>query len=264
MDLPPVIEAGPVRRREGNRRVGLTLFSPPMPGGFDLFLAAHWQMAFGERAAIEGVVAALKPTLAIELGTAQGGSLASIAAHSAEVHTFDLSPALSDVPDHVHLHAGDSHVLLPRLLADLGRAGRNVDFALVDGDHAPDGVRRDLTDLLDSPAVGRTVILLHDMANEAVRAGARAVEFARYPKVAYVDLGFIELPQRDGALVERWGGLGLVVVDPDGALVDVAGERPVIADVHATEAPLRRAVAPLRQARRRARGTARRLLNRVR
>jgi len=235
-----------------------------MPGGTDLFLAAHWQMAFGERAAIEGVVAALRPALAIELGTAQGGSLASIAAHSSEVHTFDLEPAITDVPPHVRLHAGDSHVLLPRLLSELAAAGRNVDFALVDGDHAPDGVRRDLTDLLDSPAVGRTVILLHDMANEAVRGGAEAVDFARYPKIAYVDLGFVEVPQRDGALVERWGGLGLVVVDPDGTLVDVPGERPVIAHVRAREAPLRRAAAPLRQVRRRARGTARRLLNRAR
>jgi len=235
-----------------------------MPGGTNLFLAANWQMAFGERAAIEGVVAALGPALAIELGTAQGGSLASIAAHSAEVHTFDLEPGIIDVPAHVHLHVGDSHVLLPQLLAELAGAGRNVDFALVDGDHSPDGVRRDLTDLLESPAVGRTVILLHDMANEAVRAGVRAVEFARYPKVAYVDLGFVEVPQPDGALVERWGGLGLVVVDLDGALVDLAGERPVIADAGGAEAPLRRAVAPLRQARRRARGTARRLLKRVR
>ena len=235
-----------------------------MPGGTDLFLAAHWQMAFGERAAIEGVVAALRPALAIELGTAQGGSLASIAAHSAEVHTFDFEPAVADVPAHVNLHVGDSHLLLPQVLAELSAAGRNVDFALVDGDHAPDGVRRDLTDLLESPAVGHTVILLHDMANEAVRGGVRAVDFARYPKVAYVDLGFVELPQPDGALVERWGGLGLVVVDPDGAFVDVAGERPVIADARAAEAPLRRAVAPLREARRRARGTARRLLNRVR
>jgi hypothetical protein len=235
-----------------------------MPGGTDLFRAAHWQMAFGERAAIEGVVAALRPALAIELGTAQGGSLGSIAAHSSEVHTFDFEPAVGDVPAHVNLHVGDSHLLLPQLLAELSAAGRNVDFALVDGDHSPDGVRRDLTDLLESPAVGRTVILLHDMANEAVRGGVRAVDFAGYPKVAYVDFGFVEVPQPDGALAERWGGLGLVVVDPDGTLVDVTGERPVITDARAAEAPLRRAVAPLREARRRARGTARRLLNRVR
>jgi hypothetical protein len=235
-----------------------------MPGGFDLFLAAQWQMAFGERAAVEGLVAALRPGLAIELGTAEGGSLARIAAHSAEVHTFDLEPTAAAVPGHVHQHIGDSHVLLPQLLAELADAGRNVDFALVDGDHTHDGVRRDLTDLLESPAVGRTVIVLHDTANDAVRGGVRAVDFARFPKVAYVDLGFVELPQPDGALAEHWGGLGLVVADQDGTLVDVTGDRPTIRDARAPETPLRRATEPLRRARRHARGTARRVLNRVR
>jgi hypothetical protein len=235
-----------------------------MPGGSDLFLAAHWQMAFGERAAVEGLVAALRPALAIELGTAQGGSLSRIAAHSGEVHTFDLEPTAADLPGHVHQHVGDSHALLPQLLAELAAAGRNVAIALVDGDHTPGGVRRDLTDLLESPAVGHTVIVLHDMANEAVRGGVREVDFARYPRVAYVDLGFVEIPQREGALAEHWGGLGLVVVDQDGTLVERADDRPVIRDVRATEPPLRRATAPLRRARQRARGTARRLLSRVR
>jgi hypothetical protein len=234
-----------------------------MGGGPDLFVADHWQMAFGERAAIEGVLAALRPQLAIELGTAQGGSLGRIAAHTAEVHTFDLEPEPLDLPSHVHVHAGDSHVLLRQVLAGFAEAGRNVDFALVDGDHTTDGVRRDLTDLLESPAVGRTVILLHDMANGAVRAGVRAVDFARFPKVAYVDLGFVELAQSGGALTDHWGGLGLVIVDPDGTLVRLAAARPVIRDIDRAAPPLRRLVAPLRRGMVNARGAARRQLLKV-
>ena len=235
-----------------------------MSGGPDLFAADHWQMALGERAAIEGVLATLRPRLAIELGTAQGGSLGRIAAHSAEVHTFDLEPEPLDVPDHVHVHAGDSHVLLPQLLAELADAGRNVDFALIDGDHTTDGVRRDLTDLLESPAVERTVILLHDMANPAVRAGVRAVEFARIPKVAYVDLGFVELAQSAGALADHWGGLGIVVVDPEGSLMGLTRPRPVVRDIERSAPPLRRFVAPLRRLMVNARGAARRLQLRLR
>ena len=49
-----------------------------------------WQMAPGERAAIEGLLAQIEPALAIEIGTAQGGSLRRIAHYSAEVHAFDL------------------------------------------------------------------------------------------------------------------------------------------------------------------------------
>jgi len=226
-----------------------------------LFADERWQMALGERAAILGLLAALRPGLAIELGTAQGGSLATIAAHSDEVHSFDLAPQAGEVPPHVRLHVGDSHRLLPQLLQELAGAGRNVDFALVDGDHSADGVRRDLTDLLESPAVGRTVIVLHDMANEAVRGGVRSVDVTRFAKVAYVDFGFVELPQGEGAVAEHWGGLGLVVVDPNGDLMAVAGgDRPVLKDIERAPSPLRRAAAPAREARRRARRLARRLL----
>jgi methyltransferase family protein len=245
-------------------RPAAAIVGAPMRGGPDLFVADHWQMALGERAAIEGVLATLRPRLAIELGTAQGGSLGRIAAHSVEVHTFDLEPEPLDLPDHVHLHAGDSHMLLRQVLAEFADAGRNVDFALVDGDHTTDGVRRDLTDLLESPAVGRTVIMLHDMANPAVRGGVRAVDFARFPKVAYVDLGFVELAQPGGALADHWGGLGLVVVDPKGSLIELARARPVVRDIERAAPPLRRFVAPLRRLMVNARGAARRLQLRVR
>jgi hypothetical protein len=180
-------------------------------------------MSHGERAVLEGVLAALNPQLAIEIGTAEGGSLARVAAHSAEVHSFDLVEPqidLSDMP-HVRLHTGDSHALLPELLADLGAAGRNVDFVLVDGDHSAEGVRRDMVDLLGSPAIGRTVILMHDTMNPTVRDGLQRVEYASYPGVVRVDLDFFpgfvfrSAPLEDG---ERcWGGLGMVLVDQGNA-----------------------------------------------
>ncbi|MDQ2911485.1 MAG: class I SAM-dependent methyltransferase [Actinomycetota bacterium] len=182
------------------------------------FLAtSDWQMSFGERAAVEGVLYQSRPSLAIELGTAQGGSLERIAAHSDEVHTFDLieSPVDRSRFPNVQFHVGDSHQLLPQLLNELAGGGRNVDFVLVDGDHSANGVRRDILDLLESPALGRSLILLHDTANEVVRAGIEAVSFGAYPKVAYVELDFVAgyLFRQPSLLHELWGGLGLVVVD---------------------------------------------------
>jgi hypothetical protein len=174
-------------------------------------------MSPGERAAIEGVLAQSKPELAIELGTAQGGSLERIAAHSKEVHTFDLiEPPLdrSGLPN-VEFHIGDSHQLLPRLLEGFASTQRNVDFALVDGDHSAEGVKNDIEDLLDSPAVRRAVILIHDTMNETVRAGIERVPFEAYPKVAYVELDFIPgyMFREPALLHELWGGLGLVVTN---------------------------------------------------
>jgi hypothetical protein len=115
----------------------------------------------------------------------------------------------------VTLHTGDSHQLLPEILQRFAEEGRNVDFVLVDGDHSADGVRRDLDDLLSSPAVADTVIIIHDVTNEEVRSGLDAVRYAAYPKVAHVNLDFVPgyMFRDPNHRHELWGGLGLVVVD---------------------------------------------------
>jgi Methyltransferase domain len=175
-----------------------------------------WQMSFGERSAIEGLLSTLRPGLSVEIGTAEGGSLARVAAHSRAVHSFDLvepEPWVRKLKN-VTVHTGDSHELLPRVLTRLADEGRNVDFALVDGDHSADGVRRDVEDLLSSPAIGRSVLVFHDTANEAVRAGLDSVPWERWSKVTLVDLDFVSgYLFREPLLHELWGGLGLVIVD---------------------------------------------------
>ena len=173
-------------------------------------------MAPGERAAFEGILAMLRPSLAVEIGTAAGGSLERISAYSREVHAFDLErhPNLtSERFPNVSFHFGDSHELLPEVLDGLAEAGKNIEFALVDGDHSAAGARQDLEDLLRSPAVGETLILLHDTLNERVRSGFEQVPFDAFDKVRFVDLDFVpgrvlsEGPIKD----ELWSGLGMVL-----------------------------------------------------
>jgi hypothetical protein len=174
-----------------------------------------WQMSLGERAAVEGVLARLRPALAIEIGSAQGAALRRIASYAGEVHSFDLAPPALPQPENVTLHTGDSHELLPAFLAELAEQGRNVDFVLLDGDHSEQGVRSDLQDLLDSRALGRSVILVHDTANERVRRGIDAVRFTAWPKVVHVDLDCVagQLFAQPDLRDELWYGLGIVVLD---------------------------------------------------
>ena len=188
-----------------------------MSANLPIFEIDPWQMSFGERAALEGVLSQVKPALALEIGTAEGGSLSRIATHSDEVHSIDLVRCTATLPDHVALHVGDSHQFLPELLDDFAAAGRTVDFVLVDGDHSREGVRQDLIDLLASPAIARTVIVLHDTFNGEVRAGITDVDFAASPAVALVELdmtgGYMA---RTGPFEgQLWGGLGVIVVDPE-------------------------------------------------
>jgi Methyltransferase domain len=189
----------------------------PTEGPIGLLRDADRQMSFGERAGLEGLLAQARPRLAIEIGTAEGGTLERLAHYSQQVLALDLdcSVARERRLANVTFHEGDSHILLPELLSGLTEEARNVDFALVDGDHSSEGVRLDVTALLDSPATTSSLIVIHDTSNELVRAGLERIPFEAYPKVAHVDLDFLPgyVFREPSLRHELWGGLGLVVVD---------------------------------------------------
>ena len=175
-----------------------------------------WAMLPGERAALEGALAMLEPSLSIEIGTSKGGSLEPISAHSNTVHAFDLvqHPDLTNERfPNVTFHFGDSHEQLPKVLAHLSEGGANVDFVFVDGDHTASGVRRDVEDLLSSPSIGRTVILLHDTLNWSVRAGLEQIDYDEFDKVRFTDLDFVtgKVMREGPSMGELWSGLGLIV-----------------------------------------------------
>jgi methyltransferase family protein len=187
-----------------------------------LFQAEPWQMTLGERAALEGLLATLRPVLAIEIGRAEGGSLARISKYSKEVHTIDLLDPDAPLPPHVHHHGGDSRQVLPALLQEFEQSGRNVDFVLLDGDHSTAVIQVDVENLLRSEALKRTVILLHDTMNEAARTGIENVRPQDFEKVRFVDLDLlagvlVREPPFEG---ELWGGFGVIVVDVDGEAAD--------------------------------------------
>ena len=245
-----------------------------------IFSRTDWQMPLGDRAALEAVVAQIRPAIAIEIGTAQGGSLERIALHSGEVHAFDLTgEGLDGLPENASFHEGDSRETLSAVLERIAADGGVVEFALVDGDHSRAGVRADLEALLGSPACRGTVILLHDAFNAAVRDGIRDA-LAEAEDVVDSDLDLTSGRRFGGGPLagQLWGGFAIVLAGPAEAtrpLPVVAGQIPGLGEVeyafedsHATlgggEASLRRELeeihssaswrltAPLRALRRRA------------
>ena len=182
----------------------------------EILTAGDWAMTYGDRFALEGVLTATRPRLAIEIGTAQGGSLRRLAAHSDEVHAIDVvrDERLS-LPPNASFHQGKSSDVLPSLLEAFAKQGRDVDFVLVDGDHAAAAVRADLELLLGSPAVERTVILLHDSFSPWVREGIEAAAPTAHAKVALCQLDLVCGGVWGGGPFENqmWGGFALVLVD---------------------------------------------------
>jgi len=164
-----------------------------------------------------GLLAEIRPAVAIELGTSTGASLRQIVGWSQQVHTFDLALQVDQTAyPGVESHIGNSHELLPQLLASLEARAEFAQLVLVDGDHSPAGVRQDIVDLLSSPAIMDCVIALHDTANESVRRGIDSVPFRDYDStIAWMDLDFVPSRQRARGVSEAWGGLGLMLISHD-------------------------------------------------
>jgi cephalosporin hydroxylase len=195
----------------------------PVTTPFDVPVIAdpRWQMAYGERFALEGLLSQISPRLSIETGTAEGGSLRRIAAHSEEVHAFDIVPEVAELGREIAnatFHIGDSAVLLPNVLSDFAQAARHVDFALIDGDHSREGVKRDTMALVDSDACRTTAIVFHDTANDDVRAGLEDLDLASHSKVALCMLdfvpGYLVVADHDVYGHAAWNGLGLIILGP--------------------------------------------------
>lgn len=218
-----------------------------MPDQIEILNASPWQMTFGERAAMEGILTQLRPRLSIEIGTAEGGSLRRVAANSGHVHSFDLVEPAAEIMElpNVTFHTGDSHALVPQVLGELAEKGEIVDFVLVDGDHTPDGVEKDMRDLIASDAISRTVMLAHDTLNDEVREGLERIDYTAEPKVVYADLDFVggHLSQEGVFKNQLWGGIGLFVVDAEGALNINPGAATGFYDLFELVAPVRDSLA---------------------
>ena len=194
--------------------------------------AEHWQMNHAERLAFLQVLAAVRPTCAIEVGTYRGGSLSAMARACGVVFSIDIDPSVAHRfadYDNVRFLTGSSQDLLPVLLRELGRMGLDPDFALIDGSHRTADVVADLVPLLDVIPRRPMTILVHDSAHPPCRQAFSLVPWDRSPYVAAVELDFVPGSAHTALTKppeELYGGLGLIRLDPtprSGPVVITAG-----------------------------------------
>lgn len=182
-----------------------------------------WQMTVAERFALIGLLDVVRPSCAIEIGTADGGSLQVIAAAAGKVYALDTDATIPDRLPHfpnVEFRIGDSRQTLPRLLAELEASGTRYQFVLIDADHRADMVREDIASLLRVRPLTRTYILLHDSFNPECRAGIRDAGWEACPFVHEVELDFVQgwyhVPDdhRKHLANQMWAGFALAVLEP--------------------------------------------------
>lgn len=142
-------------------------------GRYGYFTISTLQMR-SEILALANAVAALKPRIILEIGTARGGTLLIWSSLASEkviscdlVHREPQKALLEALPPpgsncRVKLLTGNSHAaeFKQRVAAEL--AGEKVDFLFIDGDHTVEGVSSDYADYREFVRPGG-IIAFHDI-----------------------------------------------------------------------------------------------------
>lgn len=192
---------------------------------FDEDQSNNWHMVFSERAALLHVLTRAQPDISLEIGTYLGGSLRPTAAASRHVYSFDIDdrsfPGLSNVT----FVRGDAAETAPPLIEKIqSNDDEEINFILIDGNHAEDAVRTDIANCLKyQPKTRPTFILMHDSSNPACRQGIINAPWDDNPHVHALDLDFVTgmLYSREDIKGEIWGGLALGILLPEKRQGDV-------------------------------------------
>jgi predicted O-methyltransferase YrrM len=172
------------------------------------------------------IIAELKPSLALEIGTARGGTLCVISRlsrTSATIISVDLPgglfgggyrwfriPIYKSFPvldQKLHLIRGDSHdqAIQSRVREEIGK-DRKLDLLFIDGDHSYQGVRADF-DSYRSLVRSGGIIAFHDIAEHPKETGCEVARLWQEVKTQYRHEEIIE--DRD----QGWAGIGILYVD---------------------------------------------------
>lgn len=180
----------------------------------------NWMMAPAEKVALIFLLEQLRPKVAIEIGTRFGGSLQVLSKFCDRVYSIDIDP---EVPQrlngkfpNVEYLIGRSDQLLPPLLDRLRQESAELSFALVDGDHSTDGVRRDIDHLLRVRPTVPFYIVMHDSFNPQCRLGLRQANWSANPYVHAVELDFVSgvVNSAPAFRDQLWGGLAMGILLP--------------------------------------------------
>jgi hypothetical protein len=176
----------------------------------------EWFMTESERLVLIGLLQSINPEVAIEVGTAGGGSLSAISRYSGLVYTIDINSACSQFENrfnNVKFICGSSQDKLPQLIDELQETRAALEFVLIDGDHSREGVLRDIESLLRFKPDKPLYIVMHDSFNPECRKGMLHANWQSNPYVHAVELDFVT-----GKLDEHgrmWCGLGLAFLLPE-------------------------------------------------
>jgi cephalosporin hydroxylase len=190
-----------------------------------------WAMSFGrygyftihtlqkrsEILALAKAVAALKPRIVLEIGTARGGTLLIWSSLASErvitcdlVHRDAQRALFKALPPpssscQVELLTGNSHEAAFKQRVAQALNGAKVDFLFIDGDHTVEGVKADYNDYKEFVRPGG-VIAFHDIIENQPLPDNEVYHFWKQVKQGKTTEEFVDHPQQCGF------GIGIIRV----------------------------------------------------
>ena len=169
------------------------------------------------------IVAELQPQRALEIGTANGGTLlflTRLASPTATLASIDLEAReggcsaerqwfyehFARRKQHLHLLRGSSHSFWMRRRLGEVFDGRPLDYVFIDGDHRYEGVKKDF-ETYGSMVRKGGVVAFHGIAEHPPESGCQVAQFWDEVKAQYRHSEFIE-DRKQG-----WGGIGVLFVE---------------------------------------------------
>ncbi len=184
--------------------------------GFNFVYTSPAEMRMPERVVLYGLIFGLQPKNCLEIGTFRGGSSAIIFGAlddtgAGQLACVDPNPQVEPelwgrLAKRCRMFPGSSPDILPEIVR---QTGGKFDFALIDGDHPYESVKRDLEGVLDV-LTDDAYVLFHDAHSPGVK---RAVDEAISAHPTLTDCGMISVEPT--ILVEQgetktWAGLRLI------------------------------------------------------
>lgn len=187
-------------------------------------LPLHWQMTRCEKYAFASLVQALKPEIAIEIGTYKGGSLQILSKVAKKIYSIDISPKSEETLNarfnNVEFLVGDSKQLLSPLLKKIAENNESLSLILIDGNHSTEGVKNDINTLLQFIPNCPVYIVSHDSFYPPCRKGILSADWHGCQYIHYVEVDFIpgvyHYKAFDTAKARSmYGGLSLALMLPE-------------------------------------------------
>jgi len=202
---------------EGINKEMLSFSDTNEPAFTETDFPLDWSMTRNERYGFIHILQKIKPKVAIEIGTYNGGSLQVISQYADKVYAIDndktIIERLGSKFSNVEFLIGDSKDILPKLIKEIQDKGENLEFALIDGDHSTEGVAADIKNLIAYKPKNSFHILLHDSFNPKCRKGMKIVDYNINKHVHYVELDFISgVFAPDNLKREMWGGIAHIIL----------------------------------------------------